>query len=422
MATLISVGDQTYGYKIAISTDNGESWSYSAPDNLPGSPKCIAYNNLDTFVIGGKTTHHLSYSTDNGLTWTGCGQVFGSGLNASIYDIKWNGTLFIGVGNNYNSGYLGIATSPDGITWTAVQNSQKTGIDDDAVCYTVETYQDTILVSCTIAGQLGIAISTDNGSTWQGHVLQTKADDVNDPAWFNAYVLSNGPYNPLATNGTTIITTGGSPRHNVFAYGNTLVDGIPPEDWNYGYSGIGQVKLLSSNSSQFVDTTGYINDGVHTTAVALTKYPAGNTGCSNIIWNGTEFISTLSSWDSNSIGWIATTQDGSLWTNYFETISSLPGQMSSIVKFKKINTRYFICGSGGSGNINIAWSNTLSSNWQLGTAPDLSMNTIYDIAGSVEETLGPTCVFSVQPETITDACIYGKPFSYSLVNPYATGS
>jgi len=74
----------------------------------------VAWNGT-RFVVGGRGTNSLAYSTD-GITWTG----LGTGIFSTTgYSIAWNGTRFVATGAGTNT----IAYSDDGITWTGLGTS-----------------------------------------------------------------------------------------------------------------------------------------------------------------------------------------------------------------------------------------------------------------------------------------------------------
>jgi hypothetical protein len=230
-----------------------------------------------------------------------------------------------------------------------------------------------------------LGVSTDNGVTWQGYAMQTEPDTENDPAWFDAYALNVGAYSPVASDSVHILTIGDSPRHSVVAYGSTFTDGIPAEDWNFAYDNIGQTRLLTkAGGGQYIGVTGYINDGVHNTAVVVTIYPAGSRGVCDMIYDGTQFIAIATEWQAGyTVGWLAATADGESWTNYFTAEGEAPGGFNDLARIRKIGTRYFIAGrtDSGSANIPIAYSDAPLSSWTLATASEGIFQGARDIAG-----------------------------------------
>ena len=391
-AALISVGDAVWGYAAARSTDNGETWTPIVSDQLPSTPLCVCWGNpggTSTFVIGGQGGTHLSYSTDGGVTWTAYGQVFGGIGTDGVRDIAFNGTAFVAVGKTTNSGYIGIAYSTDGISWAQVLDSSKNGIADNADGIRVALRGTDFLVTTQGAGMQLIGISADNGATWQGYAMQTPPDTENDPAWFAEYALYTGTWAPVASNGSLVLAIGDSPRHSVAAFGDTLTDTVPGGDWFFAYDNVGQTKLLTKAPSPgYVGVTGYINDGVHTPAVFINKYPASSTGVADLLWDGTRFIAIGSSWSDpggggTSLAWLAITSDGVSWTNYFETGESVPGGFDDLERIRFINGRYFICGRTdlGEANIPIAYSDAPDVGWTLATASEGIFQGARDIAG-----------------------------------------
>jgi hypothetical protein len=101
---------------IYISTNNGQDWSFIPTSNYNGftsinSMNCSSYNG-SVWIISG--VNKIIYSS-NALNWylATTPNVF------NIFDIAWNGTLWVAVGNSLNNYFDAyILTSTDGITWT----------------------------------------------------------------------------------------------------------------------------------------------------------------------------------------------------------------------------------------------------------------------------------------------------------------
>jgi hypothetical protein len=101
---------------IYISTNNGQDWSFIPNSNYNGftsinSMNCSSYNG-SVWIISG--VNKIIYSS-NALNWylATTPNVF------NIFDIAWNGTLWVAVGNSLNNYFDAyILTSTDGITWT----------------------------------------------------------------------------------------------------------------------------------------------------------------------------------------------------------------------------------------------------------------------------------------------------------------
>ncbi len=101
------------GNSMAKSTDNGLTWALmtAAAPNVEGSGfgwNGIEYGAGKWVIVGPRAS--IATSTD-GTNWT-LRPVSGLPAMTNIRAIKWNGSLFVAVGEN------AILTSPDGITWT----------------------------------------------------------------------------------------------------------------------------------------------------------------------------------------------------------------------------------------------------------------------------------------------------------------
>jgi len=211
----VAAGKKTIDDKvnIAYSTD-GETWSladvtsiFTGPGiNLP-SVETIAYGS-NKFVAGGQKGR-MAYSPD-GVTWTA---IENSSLDY-IHAIAYGNNKFVA------TSYGGkIATSTDGITWTAAEDSilKKNGME--AIAYGSNKF--------VIVGSKGIAYST-NGETW----TQTDVSGIfglRSPsaiAYCKDRFIAGGSVGTMAysTDGITwtAVTDSkfGTHSFNAFAYGN----------------------------------------------------------------------------------------------------------------------------------------------------------------------------------------------------------
>lgn len=110
----------TYG----ISLNNGASWAANASVFSLANIVCGVETNGTIWVsVGGQnvtTSPQIAYTTNPPSTWAtsaGWTNVSGINLGGYGYGVKWNGTMFLAIGN------ATIATSTDGKNWTTSTNS-----------------------------------------------------------------------------------------------------------------------------------------------------------------------------------------------------------------------------------------------------------------------------------------------------------
>lgn len=123
----------TGNYRIYISTDNGGNWSIVPTINYNGfgsitEPRCSSYNGSVWVICD---ISKIIYSS-NGLEW----YLSNNTTGATLYDIAWNGTLWVAVGQLTTVNEACILTSPDGINWSRSTVPQEI-IDDQVSCVSV---------------------------------------------------------------------------------------------------------------------------------------------------------------------------------------------------------------------------------------------------------------------------------------------
>lgn len=105
------------GNTIATSPD-GKTWTGRGSYIFTSAGTSIAWSNeWARWCAGGKGLNSLAYSMD-GVYWFGCG----SALLSEVYDLKWNGYIWVAAGKPVTSG-KSIAYSNDGITWALPSQS-----------------------------------------------------------------------------------------------------------------------------------------------------------------------------------------------------------------------------------------------------------------------------------------------------------
>lgn len=114
------------GSRRIYTSSDGTSWQVdSSPFYDYGANKIVWNGSL--WVLGGTSTSSVIYTSTTGSVWVARGNPFNidevSDALWTCSDIAWDGNMFVAVGghgdeNNTND-CLNIATSPDGINWTA---------------------------------------------------------------------------------------------------------------------------------------------------------------------------------------------------------------------------------------------------------------------------------------------------------------
>jgi len=101
--------------KMKYSADNGATWTAVADSTFGSSTiNAVAYLNNRWVAVGG--SGKMATSAD-GVTWTAVADSFGT---ATIHDIAYGGGRWVIVGDGYS---LKMATSANGTSWTEVTNS-----------------------------------------------------------------------------------------------------------------------------------------------------------------------------------------------------------------------------------------------------------------------------------------------------------
>jgi hypothetical protein len=295
--TSVSSGSVTAGLSITgtgilpntfISAGSGLSWTVNLPQNVTSTT--ITAN---SGVLG--------YSYD-GINWTPVSQTVLTGI---IYNVAWNGTLFVAAGGG-NTGYC-LAYSYDGINnWTAVANTAlslgmgigynivwgqdkfvATGSRIISATFTgsIPALSSTLTVTGTVIGTIAIgqivlgansqtyisAYGTGTGGAGTYTVSNSQASAVNVYGTTGGFIGASG--GAASFTGTIAITTGVLTVSSVtgtIAIGQMIIGGtVPAGTYITGGSGTTWTTTLSSNPSSYTctDTTSggaaYSSDGIN---------------------------------------------------------------------------------------------------------------------------------------------------------------
>lgn len=108
---------------VARSTDNGTTWTAIATGVASGFGGFVATDGAGTWIVSSSTIdpsdpNLYAISHDNGVTWSLPGLTNGVGTNFG--NPIWDGSKFIIVGEDGNTGHTTILTSPSGTVWSSV--------------------------------------------------------------------------------------------------------------------------------------------------------------------------------------------------------------------------------------------------------------------------------------------------------------
>jgi len=305
------------GNKIAYSSD-GITWNGVTNSIFTYSGDGIAWNGKIWVAVGNGNEYSIAYSYD-GITWTG---VTGSTPNI-FYNgcgVTWNGTIWVAVGGGTNM----IAYSSDGINWTGVTGWLVFFSSGRRVAWGGSNLPHTITFprNLTLAGGSGtnsIASSPDginwtrvdnslnqcNGIAWNGTIwvavgtgksgkgpIAYSYDGSNN--WTdtssNVFTIGNG----IAWNGKIWVAVGsGSSTRGSIAYS---YDGITWTDVSGSYNILTIGRNVAWNGKIWVavgkgGTHSIANsfDGINWVGVTSTFLPNTN-GANAIAWNGTIWV------------------------------------------------------------------------------------------------------------------------------------
>ena len=312
--TILRPGEESYSTDTNILKigDGINTWTNLPPIGAASTSSLVTENFM---VAGGEqvtvgTGKSLAYSYD-GLTWNSPNtNIFQNGLCRGV---AWNGSTWLAGGVDLVSANALIASSPDGIRWTA-DVSGGTSVFKGGRYVNTFAWNGSLWVAGAIAGSItngkSLATSAD-GKTW---VEQTSS-------FIDCYtVASNG--NMFVAGG---IITGSS---KLLAYSYDGVKWVHPPIGSIFGTSTGAVYSVAWNGLIWVacgrnDTGGSSTariatspDGINWTEVTLT--PALNrTTLNSVAWNGYLWIATGQDYTNapSNLGVILSSPDGTTWTN-----------------------------------------------------------------------------------------------------------
>ncbi len=196
--------------------------------------------NILVGVFGGSSASTIAYTLD-GITWTGVGKPF-TRLGTRV---KWTGTEFIAAGQG-TAGTL--YRSSDGISWTMMMDSSIYGSSDSQYSGVINdfSWNGTSLLTVGYKGDLqsttDMAISYDNGATWEGFRNGVETGRTYSVEWDGTrYVVGcYGKYLIFSTNGrdnwTKILTEIPMAIHSICVFEESLVASLNISNTTVGAS------------------------------------------------------------------------------------------------------------------------------------------------------------------------------------------
>ena len=167
------------GGKLAISDDNGDSWSVADSSFTAFFPNSIAFGSGNDVYVG--VSGQIFKSLDSGDTWTGLITGIPS-TNVNAMGVSGAGTVFAGTRSN------GVFRSTDaGSTWVEVNNG--IGANFDMTAFLFQSNGDVLVSSFD-----GVFRSSDSGDTWEltGMVPTAGVKDLGRDSAGNLYIAMRG--------------------------------------------------------------------------------------------------------------------------------------------------------------------------------------------------------------------------------------
>jgi uncharacterized phage protein (TIGR02218 family) len=173
---LVAVGDQggSGTGAAAYSDTQGRAWTSA---NLPsGTWVSVCFGNGLFVAVGGDGTYILASSPD-GVTWTSR-TVSGGG---ALYDVKWNGSVFVAVGASGNSYW-----SSNGTTWTAASMPTVNGSN----VYRAVGWSPSLGLWLATGHNGASATAASAATSWTGRGIDTANNpELTSVAWSDALGL-----------------------------------------------------------------------------------------------------------------------------------------------------------------------------------------------------------------------------------------
>ena len=258
------------------------------------------------WLAGGTGTNSLAYSYD-GVYWIGTG----SSILSTVYDVKWNGILWVAAGTPISGGTKSLAYSYDARNWYYPTQTNLFDLSATAVAWN-GTFWIAIGNSSASNQYYNLAIST-NGINWQ---MKTDISSVT--------VFTSIYSNPKRTN-TTLLTDS---SNNLFVTTNNNL--------NFSKNGMFVTTTGNTLNSSFYNGTNYFVGGNTiiqfnniTAQSTTTTVPPNITSIKNFAWNnpdqGNPSIQPITVALGQGNNTLATSTDGIYWKGFGDSVFSVRG-------------------------------------------------------------------------------------------------
>ena len=249
----------------------------------------ITYGNDEYIVVG---ESGVILASQNGVNW----EVRESGVKEPLYNIIWNGDLYVAVGGSYSKGCV-ILTSKDGVNWEK-QSCEFYG-ELHGIVWNGSKF-------VAVGGRFqqfnpkeGIVLTSDDGVIWERSILPTEAD-MCGVAW------GEGTFVAVGSNG------------QVF----TSMDGV---NWAARFSGsIYTINDITYANNRFTAVGGSTKGIVFSSEDGITwsvQADVVTAQLNSVMWSGSNYYAF------GNNGCVISSSDGSNWS----VLNSLKGNVSEAI-------------------------------------------------------------------------------------------
>lgn len=289
-----------------IYSSNGTDWIKASGFQFSISGYDVAWNGT-SWVAVGQSNDNISIATsENGTNWSGRSSAIFTGAKC----VTWNGAMWVAGGWGINS----IATSPDGLIWTGRGKPGGMSYVNDVVW----NGSMWIAVGTSVDGSNPNSIATSfDGINWSGQGKPANMTNINGLAWNGSMwvVVGSGGAHTIATSSDGINWTGrGKSVFSISGYGVA---------WNgstWMAVGSGDVNTIATSAN-----------GINWTGEGKTVFTSVGM---RVNWTGQEWA--VAGQGTNNL---ATSVDGEEWTKWGELFNpSAYGIYSNFSLFADGNT------------------------------------------------------------------------------------
>ena len=328
-------------YSISSSPD-GITWTNKANPQFGGNIQFLIYGASTVVAVGALNGGTLSYSLDNGATWTDTNNFQSSSSAGVLQTMAYNGSnMYVAAGTR---GYA--VSSPDGVTWTP----RNVGVKPELVGFsaslnalqsvTAIAYGNSAFVA---VGTTGFCSSSANGTTWTVRNAQFGNSSITGVIYANSLFVAYGANGLISTSsdGTTWTAQASgfdpSATINQLIFMNSLFVAVGTN---------GQLSTSTNGTTWTARTSQFGSNAINDVTFGLSLYVAVGTN-----------------------GYISTSPDGTTWTlrptPYNGSINHIAFGNSTFVTSNSTNAPSTLVSTNGT-----SWSGATSHIITAGTATD----------------------------------------------------